>query len=269
MVRKSWKGWGVKIASFFFIFITIWWLGLLYSGVQESFQNYLFAATYGLICLWGGGWGLVVSKKWGGFSSTLGRAIIFLSLGLLAQEFGQLIFSFYNIFLKVEVPYPSVADVGFFGSIPFYIFGMFLLARASGVKLSLKILKNKVQAIIIPIAILCFSYMVFLRDYKISLEDPIRTFLDFGYPLGEAIYISLAIITYLLSRNFLGGVMKSRILIFIAAFVVQYIADFNFLYQSSRGTWVNGGYGDYLYFLAYFVMTLGLIQLKNVLNTID
>lgn len=269
MLRILTKDWSAKIATIFFIFITIWWISLFLSGVSETFQNYLFGATYGLICLWGGFLGLIISKKWGGFSSTLGKAIIFLSFGLLCQEFGQLIFSYYNIFQKVEIPYPSLADVGYFGSIPFYIIGMTLLAKASGAKFSMNAVVSRLQAIVIPIVLVTISYIIFLRGYEFDFNDPLKIFLDFGYPFGEAIYISAAILAYSLSRKFLGGVMKSRILLLIGAFFVQYIADFNFLYQTVQGTWINGGYGDYIYFLAYFLMTLGLIQLKTVLDKLD
>ncbi len=258
-----------KTAIAFFVLITIWWVILFISGAKETFQNYLFGATYGLICLWGGLWGLIISKKWGGFNSAIGKAIIFLSLGLLAQEFGQLIFSYYNIFLKIEIPYPSLADVGFFGSIPLYIIGMAYLAHAAGSKFSLNTITSKLQIVVVPTCILIVSYLLFLRSYEFNFSNPLQIFLDFGYPFGEAFYISVAILAYFLSRKLLGGLMKSRIILLIIAFVVQYLADFNFLYQNSQGTWINGGYGDYIYFLAYFIMTLGLIQLKTVLDRLD
>lgn len=269
MLKTLHKEWSAKVATVFFILMTIWWVSLFVSGAKETSQNYLFGATYGIISLWGGFWGLVISKRWGGFSSTIGRAIILLSLGLLAQEFGQLVFSYYNIFLKVEIPYPSLADFGFFGSIPFYIIGMVHLAKAAGSKFSLNTIVNKLQIVVVPLFMLVVSYLLFLRGYEFDFSDPLRVFLDFGYPFGEALYISVAILAYFLSRKILGGVMKSRILFLIGAFVMQYLADFNFLYQNSQGTWINGGYGDYIYFLAYFVMTLGLIQLKTVLDKLD
>ena len=62
----------------------------------------------------------------------------------------------------------------------------------------------------------------------------------------------------------LGGIMKNRILFILFAFFAQYLADYNFLFQNSRGTWYNGGYGDYLYLAAYFLMTFGIIQLKTI-----
>lgn len=269
MIETVKEEWSAKIAVLFFIFITAWWLFIRTQNLSGTNQDYAFAATYGLICLWGGVAGLIVANKWGGFFSTMGKAITVLSLGLLAQEFGQLIFSYYNIFLHIEVPYPSVADYGFFGSVILYIIGISLLAKASGVKVSLKKISSQIQVILIPGLILLFSYVFFLKEYEFDLGKSLQIILDFGYPLGEAIYISIAMLTYSLSRNILGGVMRSKILFLIVAFVMQYIAEFNFLLQSNNGTWVNGGYGDYLYFLAYFIMTLGLIQLKTVFNKLD
>ena len=88
-------------------------------------------------------------------------------------------------------------------------------------------------------------------------------FLDFGYPLGQALYVSLALLTYLLSTKTLGGIMKNKVLLILFALAVQYAADYNFLSQAYAETWRNGGYGDAIYLLAYFLMALGLIQLKQ------
>ena len=56
--------------------------------------------------------------------------------------------------------------------------------------------------------------------------------------------------------------MKYRVLGILTGLILQYIADYNFFYQAAKGTWVNGGYGDALFMLAYFVMALTLISLR-------
>jgi len=56
-------------------------------------------------------------------------------------------------------------------------------------------------------------------------------FLDFGYPLGQAVYVSLALVVLLSLGKFLGGVMKRPVLLLLLAFILQYAADFNFLYS--------------------------------------
>jgi hypothetical protein len=254
-----------KLIIVVFFFLTLWSLYINFLTPEDSFDHYLFGAVYGIIALWGGLGGLLIAKKWGGWSSVMGKAIILLSCGLLAQEFGQLVFSYYNIYAHIEVPYPSLADVGFMGSIFFYAAGMIMLGKAAGISYSLKKVSGKLQVILIPLAMLIVSYSLFLTKYEFDWSSPLTIFLDFAYPLGPAIYISFAIFTYTLSNKFLGGIMKKKILFIIFAFVAQFVCDYNFLFQSSRGTWVNGGYGDYLYLVAYFLMAVGMFRLADIL----
>ena len=111
--------------------------------------------------------------------------------------------------------------------------------------------------------------MVFLKNYEFDWSNLLKVFLDFGYPLGQAFYVSLALLTFLLSKEFLGGLMKPKVLIILFALAVQYMADYNFLTQVNNGTWINGGYGDYIYLLAYFLMTIALINLGSVFEKIQ
>ncbi|MEK7571370.1 MAG: hypothetical protein AAB553_03775 [Patescibacteria group bacterium] len=246
-----------------FVFLTIWWLLLYFSESKTGYPNYLFGVVYGTFMA---GVGTIIGfktvKYWGGIHSVMGRVVLALSLGLFAEFFGQVVFSFYNIFLGIEIPYPSLADIGFFGNIPFYFIGALFLLRASGGHLNLSSIKSQAQIVLIPACVLFFSYYLFLQNYTFDLSNSLLIFLDFGYPLGQALYVSVAILTYGLSKNSLGGIMRKKIFLVLLAFVAQYFADFNFLFQNSRGSWYNGGYGDYLYLVAYFIMTLALLQLN-------
>src|SRR4029077_16529139 len=89
-------------------------------------------------------------------------------------------------------------------------------------------------------------------------------FLDFGYPMGQAIYISIAITAYLLSRKMLGGIMKAGILLVILALFIQYISYFTFIYQSSRGTYLAGKFDDLFYLISYFAMTIAMIKFYKI-----
>lgn len=258
-----------KVAIALFILLSVWWVVIAFLLKNESVSANLFwAASYQLMALFGGIFGSFVSRSWGGFKSTLGKTIAFFSIGLFLQVLGQSVFSFYNLVLKVEIPYPSLADIGYFLSIPFYIYAVLLLGKASGAGLSFKSINKKLQAVLIPVAALALSYFIFLKGYEFDWSSPLRIFLDFGYPFGQAIYVSLALLVFMLSRNFLGGAMRPKVLIVLFALIVQYIADYNFLYQAQHGTWVNGGYGDYIYLLAYFIMSLALINLGSVFESI-
>lgn len=254
-------------SSFFLLFLLCWWVILFFvlSGENES-QNLFWAATYQLMAWVGGIYGLISSRSWGGTQSRMGRTILYFSIGLLLQGFGQSAFSFYNIVLLNEIPYPSIADVGYFSSVIFYILGIMSLAKITGASFKLKVLSNKIQAFIIPIVMLGISYIVFLGNYEFDWDTPLRVFLDFGYPLGEAFYVSIAILALIFSRNMLGGIMRIPLIILMIALVAQYVAEFNFLTQVLHETWMNGGYGDVLYLFSYFVMTISLIRISSAMK---
>lgn len=257
----------VLIPLSIFVVFSIWWLYLNVLGIKtDDLRNQLFGSLYGLIALYGAIWGLYIAQKWGGIKSVLGRSILFFSAGLFAQEIGQLIYSYYIIIAHIEVPYPSMGDVFFYSAIPLYIVAVIFLAQASGVHVSLRSFGNKLQAILIPVVILAFSYYFFLQEYSFDWTAPLKMILDFGVPLGQAIYISLAILTYTLTRGVLGGMMKNKVLFILFALLAQYIADWTFLYQASRGIWSGGGINDYMYLCAYFIMTLGLLQFKTIFD---
>jgi len=259
----------VNVAIVLFLLLTAWWIFLNPFSNNESLVHakYIWGSSYQIIAIWGGICGLLVSRSFGGFRSFLGKSIILFSLGLLFQSLGQSFYSYYNLFSNVQAPYPSFGDVGFFGSIIFYIFGVIYLARVSGVKVSLEAFHNKLQAVLIPLVILFLSYIIFLKDYMFDWSAKLTIFLDFGYPLGQAFYLSLAILTLILSRKVLGGLMKKPIILFLFALIMQYISDFTFLYQAHREIWFVGGIGDFLYMFSYLLMTLSIVQVAYVLKS--
>lgn len=254
---------GIKLVLLIlFLLFSAWWLVLHTVHPKSENINLYFGATYGVVTLLGAYYGITNAKKWGGLKSALGRTLIFLSIGLLFSEFGQLVFSYYNIVKDVEIPYPSIADIGFFGMTTFSVLATLSLAKTVGVKFS-TFKKHLFSAwvLVIPVIVLSISYKVFLQGYSTQDTSTLQIFLDFAYPLGQAIAVSVVISSYVFASTKLGGIMKKRILLLLLAFVLQYSADFNFLYQNTHGTWVNGGYGDYLYFLAYCIQALSLILL--------
>ena len=242
-----------------FLALTFWWISMFVRDLKEGIENNAFTLIYPFLSLLGGFAGLGSARHWGGFQSYLGKAISMLSIGLLSQFFGQFMYA-YDIYIRnIEVPYPSIGDIGYFGSVICYIIGVSLLAKVSGFKFTLKSLEGKLQAIVIPLILLTSSYLIFLKGYEFDFSNALKVFLDFGYPLGEAIYVSIAILTLLMCRNILGGIMKKPIFFLIFALIYQYFSDFTFLYQANAGTWYVGGVNDYLYFSSYFLMTIGLV----------
>jgi hypothetical protein len=251
------------------IFTGIWVYMQTLDTESTRDMRQLWGATYQILALYGGIVGLFISKKWGGYKSLIGKTILAFSVGLLLQVFGQSYSSYYVFHYVAESPpYPAIGDIGFFGSVIAYIYGVILLARASGVGNKIKKTHNKVWAFVIPFLILLGSYWFFLRGYEFDSTNLLLDFLDFGYPLGQGFYVSMAVLALFLSRDVLGGLMRKPILFLIFALVFQYASDFFFLYQAHAGTWYVGNINDYLYCVSYFIMGLAIINMGNVLNKI-
>ncbi len=243
-----------------FLGFAVWWVTFQHVVAQQGPSVQWFGGTYGVVALMGAIIGFMAARKWGGRKTVLGKALLLFSLSLFAQEAGQLIYTYYIYGAKTQIPYPSWGDVAYFGSVLLYISAAFYLAKTVGLKFSLRNGKYRAIAVLVPAILVSVSYAVLLYHHHYDTSKPLTVFLDAGYPIGEAIYISIGIAAYLLSRKMLGGIMKSAILLVIFALVVQYISDFTFVYQSNRGTWLAGRINDLSYLTAYFLMTTAMIR---------
>lgn len=258
------------IGILLFLVLTGWWLWVKQKGyVGDTDQAELFSAVYGVMALFGGICGLFASRKWGGAKSLVGKSTLFFAFGLLAQVFGQASYSAYTYLFQTEIPYPSVGDIGYFGSIILYIIGGLYLIKALSISSVLKSKVNVFWTVSVPLSLLVGSYMFFLNGYEFDFSQPLVVFLDLGYPFGQAIYIALAILAFLLSRKYLGGIMKPVILFLIFALFAQFVADFMFLYRVDRDLWETAGVNDYSYLASYFVMTMALLKLGRVVDVMS
>lgn len=249
---------------FLYLITLVWWIYLQSGELTNTTQAYLFDWFYGLIGFSGALFGIYISfKKWGGWNSIIGKGLILLPIGLLGQWFGLQVWTYFNVIAKLEVPYPSLADVGYFALIPAYALGALMFALAAGAKFSLRTKRGKIGALFIPLIALIFSYAFFLKDIGFDPSSLVKTFLDFGYPLGEIIPVSIALFTLTLSKSLLGGTMRSRILYLVGAFFFQFLTEYAFLYSAGASTYVNGGWNDLMYATSYAIMGIGLISFRS------
>lgn len=252
----------ILIAILVFIFFTIWWVYLQLFVDSNDFIYEIFSAAYWVLALYGGICGIHSSLKWGGVKTLMGKAILMFSLGLFAQVFGQISYSYYMIVWHIENPYPSIGDIGYTGYIPIYILGAILLAKSSGIKISIQSFKKKILALVIPFTSLIITYFFILKDYKFDWSNPIKILLDFGNPLGDTIYISIALMIFIFSRNILDGIMMSKARLLLIALVAQFSADSVYIFTSSY--FYAGSSMDFLFFIAYLTMTLALLSFKSL-----
>ena len=247
-----------------FLFFIGWFLWIYVTGAEENPIN-LYSNTYGIIPLIGGIYGLFIARHWGGLKSKVGKAITFLSLGLLTWGIGMVIWLYYNIVLNISVPYPSLADAAFILSWPLWGIGAAFLSIATGAKFGAKEVKGRIMLLVVPIVVIAFSYyflVTIARQGIVSAYDNgLKTFFDLTYPIGDVVILSIALLIFGLSYKYFGGVYKKAIYLILAAFVINYFADFTFSYTTSLETYYNGSLADALFVTTMTVLSTGIALL--------
>lgn len=268
IVRKNKSIFNILIVFFtllLFLSLSLLWVSIFFFDKYKETNQIIFATMYVIMSIWGGTIGLFIARKWGGIKSIMGKSIGMFSLGLLFQSLGQIVYSYYVLFFnRNEFPYPSLGDIGYFGSIFLYIYGSYLILTAANKKHKRAKIQDIAVATIIPLGMLSISYFMLLKDYILDWNYPLIVILDFGYPLGQSIYLFFALLAFVYSKKLSTGLMKRRVRIIIFALISQYIADYVFIFMFNNSLTKPGDIVDYLYLISYFIMTCALIQFRTV-----
>ncbi len=253
---------------FYYLFIFVWWTFFFITGKANFDGNItlggaLYQFAFGLIPLLGGILGVAKSKVWGGSKSYVGRALLFISAGAICWGIGQMFWSiYYNIFSQVDIPYPSLADVGYSLSFPFLAIGLISLSKATGARFSLKNSLGKLVALFITIIGVVTAYYLLIVvarggiiDYT---EGGLKLFFDLAYPIGDLVIFLFSFLIYGLSFNYLGGRYKIPILSVILGMFVLFLADFSFSYTTTVGTYYNGHWVDLVLPTAWMLIVFGI-----------
>ncbi|MDP3769335.1 MAG: hypothetical protein Q8R40_00125 [bacterium] len=221
----------------------------------------------------GGLLGLRNAFKWGGGRSVLGRAVLGISIGLLAWAGGMAVWNYYLFFTDIEIPYPSVADGLFILSWPLWTYGILQLSKATGARFGLHNKSGKgVLFLISGVATLASIYVLFgvARGWSISWDEGgLKLFFDLFYPIGDIVILTLVVLVYGFSRKFLGGIYKTPVTILFIGFLLNYTADFIFVYTTTVETYFNGHFVDFLYTVAMFALSFGLSMLDTDVSNLE
>ncbi len=252
-----------KAVSIGLCLLIFYWIVLHTSGLKVGFWNDLYSDLVGIIPLIGGIIGLFISKSWGFFKSSVGRAVFFLSAGLFSWGVGSLIWDYYNFFLHIPVPYPSLADIGYLPGILLCAIGVSNLPHAIGSKFVFSKRYRNLLIFFIPASVLILSYCILVFVTKNILvfapfTSIVKLFFDIAYPASDVVILTIALIIGT-SFKFFGGKYKLSIYSILLGFCFQYIADFLFSYITTANTYYNGGITDLMFTISLCFLTFGVL----------
>jgi hypothetical protein len=256
-----------KLIFCYYLFLFAWWAYFFVTHRAHpgnvSLAESLYQFAFGLIPLVGGVLGLFKSFKWGGVKSSVGRALLLISLGAICWGFGQMFWSlYYNIITHIDVPYPSLSDVGYSLSFPFLALGLINLSKATGAHFSLRHPAGKLLALFTIIVGICLAYYLLIVVARAGVidftEGGLKLFFDIAYPMGDlAIFLS-SLLVYGLSFKYLGGGYKLATLSILLGLLVLFVGDFSFSYTTTIGTYYNGHWVDIILPTAWMLIVFGV-----------
>jgi hypothetical protein len=186
-----------------------------------------------------------------------------MTLGLILWAIGEAIWSYYELVLRQDTPFPSLADVVWtLGYIPliYAVASQYLPLHAT--------VDRQRRMLILAVVVAMLALTVWLVIIPILTDPeagtPVEVFFSLTYPVGDIILLSFGVA---LAAAFLGGELALAWGPIAAGIILLSIADLLFSYGTWSGLYYpNGelnflsGLFDTIYISAYVVWTVGLYR---------
>jgi diguanylate cyclase (GGDEF)-like protein len=199
--------------------------------------------------LGGTGAALAALRAWRRERQRLATAWGLIAVGVWAWAWGEAIWSGYEVLLGEEVPFPSLADVGFL-ALP-VLAGLGLLVWPVGVVGVRERLLAAVDGALVAASLLVLSWATSLgATIGAGGQDRTGVIIAAAYPIGDVVLAALVIV--LLTRATPGNRMS--LLLLSAGLVSLAVADSAFMYQTSSGSYVSGRWLDVGWFAGFLVI---------------
>src|SRR3954447_21365004 len=216
-------------------------------GVAKSVSNGTLAATAlgaGVSC------GYTAVRSRGRYRTVWAL----LALGMVSWGVGQVIWDYYEVIAREDVPFPSMADAGYLLEVP--LVAAALIRLPSGTRSVAGRARTLLDGLIVAAALLLMSWMLVLG--KIFHEGSGTFFsqvLSLAYPIGDVVTVTIVVYAILRARQ-TGRTVPPPLLLVGIGLVCLAIADSGFTYQTAVGTYVSGAPIDTGWFGGFLLVFL-------------
>lgn len=236
---------------FYSVFLIFWSLYLYTVSEKTTFLNYSYNLGYALSFFVGGFLGIVYGIK-RNLRTDIGKALLFLGSGLASYGIGLVIWFVYNSALRIEVPYPSLADVFFLLFYPSIAVGVVFLLKSFQVPIKNLMIFDSL-AILVVISLTIFIYFALI--IQPNSENILEQVFNILYPVGDILIITICLIGIRVSP-----VRHWYLLLLIGGVFVASLADLTFAYRTAREIYWNGDIADMLFAIEAGLLSLGIIS---------
>ena len=181
------------------------------------------------------------------------RAWRLLGLSCLSWGCGQAAWTWYESVLGREVPFPSIADIGYLTFVP--LAAAALLAFPSVPRRLSSRIRTVLDGLLIACALLFMSWMVVLGPLFDAGGDPFTLTIGLAYPLGDVVIITILLFASSHRSQRTSSSRASRPLLF-AGLLAFAVADSGFVYLTNSGSYSSGSLIDIGWFCAFAAIFL-------------
>ncbi len=194
---------------------------------------------------------LPIAMRYGGWSSSIGRALLAFGIGTVLWGFGNFYWFLKNV-SGDDAPYPSLADAGYLAVLPFAAWALWELSRVVGLT------KRDWQWL--PLALLVafpLNAWIMLPASKLpfgltgpeagTFDTPLAGAISSTYIISDVVLLGVAILVAIGARRAAGGRFLAPVLAYTVSIFLLYIGDIFFNYRIAKEIFYNGEISDLLY----------------------
>lgn len=236
-----------------FLLLLLWAFQLQINAEKDTIWNYQFNNGVAFFYLLAAVIAYLRLKRTGPKNTAARSALWCFMLAGLFWCLAFVTWMFYNVVLKVDTPYPSLADVFFLLSYPLLGFGIWSLHNLYKFKPKPEVIRDSIIIVLVA-AVLIFAVLN-RPDLSPDLGMS-KNLLNVVYSLADVVLVAAALIEL---RS--GLARKHRgLYIFVLFLLFQASADFMFAYRNNSGIYWNGDAADLLFGISGFMLALALMQ---------
>jgi diguanylate cyclase (GGDEF)-like protein/PAS domain S-box-containing protein len=184
------------------------------------------------------------------------RAWRLIGCSTLSWGVGQGFWTWYESVRGDEVPFPSLADVGYLGMVPLVAAGLLMLPVAS------QSLANRVRSVLdglmVAGSLLLVSWILVLGPLIAAGGDTLALVISLAYPLGDIVVVT--IVLYMLARARQAGGQPMPLGMVGVGLVTFAVSDSGFAYLNLTGAYASGAVIDLGWFVGFALIGLAALR---------
>ena len=177
----------------------------------------------------------------------------FIGLGVLSWGLGQCAWVYLETFRGVEVPFPSVADLGYLGMVLLTPIGLLVLPS------SMQALANRVRSVLdglmVAASLVLIAWIFVVSPLLEAGQDTaVALYVSLTYPLGDVVIVT--IVLYMLAQQRRQGRTFSHLALVGGGIVGFAVSDICYAYLNLTGAYSSGGVTDIGWFAGFSLILL-------------